>query len=263
MADTKISDLSEATSLAGTDEFVIATSGATKRVTFDTLVAEFPFSAPEPVAGMLAHYSAADTGSLTIVSNKVSAWNDLSGNGHNLGQGTAGVRPLYNGTPRTINGITCPEFTGTEFMTSTCPMDDRTFSVFAVFQTDSVAGNKCLVGDSAGGGFELRLAGAVWQHLKSVVAILATSSLGVANSRPNFYCSRMDAANHYFNWPGDAVNTVVEATTFTAGRTLKVGLDQSGTVAWDGLIAELIFYNTTLTLDECSQNFSYLASVWA
>lgn len=37
MADSKISELDEATVLADTDEFVIASSGATKRVTFETL----------------------------------------------------------------------------------------------------------------------------------------------------------------------------------------------------------------------------------
>jgi hypothetical protein len=35
----------------------------------------------EPVTGMLAWYDAADTATLTIVSNKVSQWNDKSGNG--------------------------------------------------------------------------------------------------------------------------------------------------------------------------------------
>lgn len=46
MADTKISDLSEATTLVSTDEFVIATGGATKRVTWATLIVELTAAAP-------------------------------------------------------------------------------------------------------------------------------------------------------------------------------------------------------------------------
>lgn len=216
------------------------------------------------VAGPLAHYSLADTGSLTVVSNKLSQIDDLSGNGHHVTQGTAGSRPLYDATPRTINGITCAEFTGAgEFMESTCPMDDRTFSVFAVVMLDTAAGNKCIVGDTQGGGFEIRIAGTVVQHLKSGVAVLGASTLAIPVSVPLAYCSRMDASTHYFNWFGDTQQTASDSSTFTAGRTLRLGLDTSSTIAWNGLIAEVIVYSTLLTLTEVSQNFAYLAGVWA
>jgi hypothetical protein len=42
MADSKISALTAATTLAGTDELVIATGGASKRVTFATLLSSLP-----------------------------------------------------------------------------------------------------------------------------------------------------------------------------------------------------------------------------
>ena len=42
MADTKISALTAATSLAGTDEFVIATAGASKKVTLTTFLTSLP-----------------------------------------------------------------------------------------------------------------------------------------------------------------------------------------------------------------------------
>lgn len=215
------------------------------------------------VAGATAHYSAADTSSLTIVSNKVSQWNDLTGNGHNLTQGTAGSRPLYDGTPRRVNNIICPEFTSGEFMESTMPMDDRSCSVFIAMTLDSIAGNKCPVGDTQGGGLELRISGSAMTHLKSGVAVLATSSLAFTNARLQLYCSRLNATHHLFNYPGDFESSTAEATTFTAGRTLRVGKDTSGTIPMDGLIGEMIFYSTTLTLDEVSRNFAYLAGIWA
>lgn len=225
---------------------------------------EFPPAGAEMVAGETAHYSAADTGSLTIVSNKVSQWNDLSGNGHNLTQATAGSRPLYDATPRTMNGIICPEFTGAgEFMESTMPMDDRTCSIYIAMLLDSIAGNKCPIGDTQGGGLELRIGGSAMNHLKSGVAVLATSTLAFTNVRLQLYCSRLNATHHFFNYPGDFESSTAEATTFTAGRTLRVGKDTSGTILMDGLIGEMIFYSTTHTVDEVSQNFAYLAGVWA
>lgn len=40
MADSKISDLTEATTLDDTDEFVIASAATTKKVTFETVKSE-------------------------------------------------------------------------------------------------------------------------------------------------------------------------------------------------------------------------------
>ena len=56
MADTKISALTEATTLAATDEFVVASSGATERVTLATLRSEF---------AVWASYTPALTGSVS------------------------------------------------------------------------------------------------------------------------------------------------------------------------------------------------------
>lgn len=218
---------------------------------------------PEPVAGMTAWYDSSDVASLTITSNKVSQWNDLSGNGHNLTQATAGLRPLYNASPRLINGVTVPEWTAgaAEAMASTCPMDDRTATLFAVFQPDNITIAKCLAGDTQGGGWEIRMTAAV-SHLKSTVAVLATSSLAIQSGVPQVYCSAMDAATHFFNWPGGVQNTTAEATTFTAGRTLKLGCDTSDAIVWNGLIAEVLIYSSTLSAANVSANLSYLAGKW-
>jgi hypothetical protein len=224
---------------------------------------EISAAAAAPVTGMEAWYSAADVSSLTITSNKVSQWDDLSGNGHDLTQANAALRPLYDGTPREINGIVVPEWTAgaAESMASTCPMDDRTATLFAVVLPDNITNAKCLAGDTQGGGWEIRVQ-AVVSHLKSGVAVLATSSLAYAAGIPTIYCSQMSATDHFFRWPGDVENTTAEGTTFTAGRTLKLGCDQSDTIVWDGLIAEVIIYLSTLSDADVSQNFRYLASQW-
>jgi hypothetical protein len=220
-------------------------------------------TAPEaPVAGTLAWYDAADTTTLTIVSNKVSAWNDKSGNGHHLSQSTAGNRPLYDASPRTVNGVIIPEFTGagTTYMDSTCPMDDRTASVFLALFFD---GYGTPVGDQQGGGFEIR-----WdsngraQFLKSGVAFLS-SNTGAPNvgQKAEFFCGRLDASNLWWDVIGNSV-TASESTTFTAGRTLRLGQDQSGTIRHDGLIMEAIFYGSKVSDLDVIHNFHYLVYKW-
>lgn len=221
------------------------------------------FAGEAIVSGMVAHYDLSDTGSLTVVSNKLSQINDLSGNGHHLTQATAGSRPLYDGTPRTINGHICAEFTGGgEFMESTCPMDDRTCSVFMVTLLDIHLGDKTLVGDTQGGGLEIRFVDTNVSHLKSGVAFLSSSNQAFVTARPQIYASMMDATTHYHWWPGGQSDTDADATTFTAGRTLRVGKDTSGSIIMDGLLAELVIYSTTLSADDRGQNFRALAGKW-
>lgn len=216
-----------------------------------------------PVAGYTAWYDAADTGSLTITSNKVSQWNDLSANNHDLTQGTAGSRPLYNSSPRTMNGVTIPEFTGAgEFMESTCPMDDRTFTFFFAGYADAF--NATPIGDTQGGGCEMRVdSSARLSILKSGVLLLANSDPFNIPGNTTFVGGvRLSATDIDFYSPGGRVDTSAEATTFTAGRTLKIGVDTSGTVPWNGLIAELIFYTTTLSDPDVQECMNYMVGKW-
>lgn len=209
---------------------------------------------------MTAWHTAADTSTFTIVANKVSQWDDKSGNGHHLTQTTAGDRPLYDGTPRTINDIICPEFTAGEFMVSTCPADDRTATYFFVGLADSVS-HKSPIGDTQSQGFELRFEAGGIQVVKSAITVLAQFDEAPVVGTPFILCVRMDAANIEII-PVGMQQTTAEATTFTAGRTLQIGKDQSGTITYDGLFAELLVYSTKLTDADMNTNFVYLCNSW-
>lgn len=62
----------------------------------------------------LAWYDASDTATLTVASNLVSQWNDKSGNGYNLTQGTSVERPDSGLTTR--NGLNVVDFDGAASM---------------------------------------------------------------------------------------------------------------------------------------------------
>ena len=67
---------------------------------------------PASIANLKAWYDASDTGTITVSGTAVTQWNDKSGNGYNLTQGTAGKRPL-SGT-RTQNGKNAIEYDGAD-----------------------------------------------------------------------------------------------------------------------------------------------------
>lgn len=97
---------------------------------------------PARLSGLLAWYDASDTGSITSSGGLVSQWNDLSGNGYHLVQGTEANQPTTGS--RTVNGLNALDFGVADFMTSS-PDPANTvqpISMYYGIQLDSTSGNK-------------------------------------------------------------------------------------------------------------------------
>lgn len=100
--------------------------------------------------------------------------------------------------------------------------------------------------------------------MKEGVSFLADSTIfptASANSTVLIFCIAMDDTTIYISIVGNDFS-VAEATTFTAGRTFRIGIDQSGGLPWDGLLAEHIAYGTRLVSADIRQNFMYLVDKW-
>ncbi len=224
-----------------------------------------------PVGTPQGWYDAANVASLTITSNKVSQWNDLMGS-FNLTQGTAGSRPLYNASPRTINGVTIPEWSGTVFMDSNLPRDSRTMTCFVVGLTDTLGANRTMVGtttSTSGNQFRQNTSNQP-ETLAEGSSTLSSMSNGIMTAAVPFIAvQQLDASNitHWFVSSGlvlCAKETDANATTFTAGRVTRLGCRSTGTTEiWDGLIAEVVQYSSTLSNDDVKRNLNYLAHKWA
>lgn len=65
--------------------------------------------APTDISGLVAWYDASNAASITHVAGAVSQWNDLSGNGYHLKQGTGSLQPT---TGTTLNGLNSITFNG-------------------------------------------------------------------------------------------------------------------------------------------------------
>lgn len=96
-----------------------------------------------------AWYDFSDTGSVTVVSNAVSAIADKSGNGFTLSQGTAANRPAYTAT---INGLNVATFDGAnDAIGAATAILGVTHSLFIVFKSTIEAATGCLFGQYASG----------------------------------------------------------------------------------------------------------------
>jgi hypothetical protein len=222
-----------------------------------------PFD-PTAIATLQAWYDCSDVPTLTITSNKVSQWDDKTANNFDLTQATAGTRPLYNATPRFMNGVTVPEFAAAQYMESSCPADDRTSTTFFAGYLDSVAASRCPFSDTQGGGNELRVAVTTGglQTLKSATALLfANGQVGIG---PVIVGQRLTATTLEHTTVG-AVFIGADATTFTAARTLRLGASTEApgqNLWWDGLLAEFLRYDATLTDINMYAVLNYLAEKW-
>lgn len=93
---------------------------------------------PASIAGLQAWWDASNAGSITASAGAVSQWNDLSGNGRHLVQGT-GSRQLVTGadTQNGKNVMTCGGTTGTRMATAAGFTLAQPFTViFAVYVID-------------------------------------------------------------------------------------------------------------------------------
>jgi hypothetical protein len=66
---------------------------------------------PSMLPGLVAWYDAQDDATITQAGGTVSQWNDKSGHGYNVVQGTAANQPAYNATG--LNGFPALTFNGT------------------------------------------------------------------------------------------------------------------------------------------------------
>jgi hypothetical protein len=217
----------------------------------------------QPVTGAAAWYDASIESSLTIVSNRVSQWDDLSGNGRHLTQGTAADRPAYDAAPRMINSIVCPEFTpSNEFMDSALDMGDRTSTHFLVLYPDAISTEFTPIGSTGGtGGLEFHYSNTHVRIAKGGIAYLFDVPMLPSAATTWIFCVRMEAATITVT-SGGVVRSGADATALTAGRTLRMGTDQSGTLPFDGLIGEYVAYTTVLSDADIYTNFVYLINKW-
>lgn len=216
---------------------------------------------PDDIAGLQLWLDASDETTITASSGAVSQWDDKSGNGNHVSQGTAAAQPT-TGT-RTLNAQNVIDFDGTDNMRSLTSVGvPQPWTSFVAVRWDAGGGTApYAIADRTG--------------FDGLVSLLNTDDIRMfAGSNFQFATSITLDAPHVvaavYNGASSVGAIDGSATTGNPGTNLwnliRLGSsgsspgDSSGTL--DGFIAEVLVYDSALSTADRETVESYLASKW-
>ncbi len=240
-----------------------------------------PFS-PTDLSGLEAWYKSGV--GVTLNGGDVSQWDDSSGNGRNLTQGTAANQPLYNATDAAWNGLASISFNGTSdslFANAVAvPMfqgTDKAYTIVTAVKRGAGGTYRFMMGsnDVAGGGTAQTVLAQMWNSVSEYVAYKrdsasssVVSEIGTANGNAVIirWQSSGTLAEVYVNGTsaGTSANDVGALTVqdvFCIGG-FPTGTTTAGTW-WLGDIAEVVMYSRLLTAGEQLQIEAYFKTKFA
>jgi hypothetical protein len=236
--------------------------------------------APTDLSGLQAWWKSGV--GVTLNSTTVSEWDDQSGNGNNLTQGTAANQPTYNSTDASWNGLASISFDGSnDFL--------KAHSLAAMFQgTDLPYTIVTAVKRGAGGTYRFLLGS------NDSVAGNAQNAVGQRyNSTDEYVIYRRDSANNSaVTEKGTANNNAViirwqnsgtVAEVYVNGSSVGSGANDVGVLSsqdifslgafptgtttaanfYLGDVAEVVVYNRLLTAGEQTQIENYFRTKFA
>lgn len=244
---------------------ITARNAAQAKATLSTAAGGFN---PGSISGLVAWYDASDAASITASGGLVSQWNDKSGHGYHLTQAT-GVQQPTTGT-RTQNGLNVLDFTGRPdwLASATAPMSPTTQSLFIVTRFDSLAGQHTLVDGDGSGALDIRTNGTAFETLKGAFGNIGNGYSAAAFSTATAYLighQFRDASNGNdltYNVNGTTETDSTHGQTLTAGRHLRVGLNSAAIESHDGWIAELLYYQPSISGVDTTTVIGYLKTKW-
>jgi hypothetical protein len=228
--------------------------------------------APTDIAGLVAWYDASDLATITEASGAVSQWDDKSGNGYHLTQGTGANQPI-TGT-RTQNSLNAIDFDGSDWLEKTgiSSIGGNAHTWFVVLHFDTIAGG------GNNGFFSLRTTGSNdWNNPTSIrhCAIADTnissfydssarSTKAVAATNSYVIGIQRNGDSHVARVNGSAGTTAtgLGTTAFTINE-IGVGAANGHADNLDGYIAEVLWYNSALSGGDITTVESYLNSKWS
>jgi len=226
---------------------------------------------------------AADIATITESGGSVSQWNDKSGNGFDVAQGTGANQPTLITAGQ--NGLDVIDFNGTShnlIRTASMPLvkDVAGATVYVVRSSDvnATASRACFALATAtsttariqiGAGFASgrlfaggrRLDGNAFQRVDDGTAMLV-STWQIQTGR--FVYTETDLRIFVDRTQGGLLSTfqTVGNTSDTNSARITVGAGQSLTALWDGQIAEILLFGEAHTFNQLQTVWGYLAYKW-
>lgn len=217
-----------------------------------------PFS-PTDISGLSGWLDASDTGSITGTS-PVTEWADLSGNGNDAVQGTNNV---VSGT-RTINSLNALDFSGTTGLVWFQP-SSNVCTIFMVAQSDVTGTNQRLLStyDGAGGltSGQILFDWLSTNSLRFLREAVSTSATATKDTAVHLFTAQNTSSASFVGF--DGAETTGSGYATAPAVAYVIGQDTSVTTnSFNGLIAEILYYEAELSPSEITQVENYLADKW-
>jgi hypothetical protein len=209
---------------------------------------------------------ASDTSTITEVGGAVSQWDDKSGNGNNVTQGTAANQPT-SGT-RTINSLNVIDFDGFDvlFRADEVALRPSSFTAFVVLVSDTVSGRHDIVANGNSSFYATN--NWILAHNSAAQAFLGRTPSSVLTAG-----SFSVSTTVLMRWKhdGTTVTGAIDGTpTLNTSSTVGtdnttgtfVGNSYASTFGFNGAIAELIIVDGILSAGEIAATEQYLADKW-
>lgn len=216
---------------------------------------------PDEISDMIFWHDTSDSSSITKDgSNKVSQWNDKSGNGHHLTQSSSSNQPLWTSGNR--NSLDTIDFSGTVYMQqSAFTVEAQPLTLFLVFEAPTQAqiaidglGSSDRIFVGTGGSNDILK---IWASttLAGNATIAGNWSYGQA-------VFNSTSSSHDFT-DGTNSSTASGNAGSNGSNGITVGvLQNAASDFWQGEMAEIILYGKEVTGDELTGLRSHLASKW-
>lgn len=228
--------------------------------------------------GLYSWYDASVASSITSSSNKVSQWNDLSGNGLHLTQSTGALQPSTGTT--TQNGRNVIAFAGSIIASTGVSYTANTLTVFYVALKTSAGGASNLFSrvisfslnndndyDTTNGMNPMYATNTLGGfapnstiYRNSAVAAAQSLTYNVANTTAfKLNGSNVDLWHNSTTATGTTSATALNSNRFAVGNGYAGGADGY----LNGWVAEILVYKAILTTTEINATRDYLKTKWA
>jgi len=226
---------------------------------------ERDFTRP-PAAGLYAWFDCSVPSSITVSGSNMTAWNDISGNGRNMANGTVSQAPFYGA--RTMNGIVVCEFVAAQdWLDSSIGsiLTARDFTVFGVGVNDTNANFRSMfVGSTQTLGLQLAFNSSGQLCVRQDDGSTLATNTGVSVGATVGWCAGVRATPSTWSLRLNGVQTEHSEATGLPASSLRLGGDDvlSATYRADGMFAEMLIYDRYLSNNEMYDTEQYLRSKW-
>jgi hypothetical protein len=226
-----------------------------------------PVAAAVPRTG-LALWLRSDFGVVPGTGSNVVSWIDISGSGHDATQSTTANQPTL--VTSAINGWSGIKFNGSP-QNLTLPTNFSSFSgstIFVVVQPNTVAAGARII-DLGNGATSDNIqiqeptnTGAAFYVYNAATPTSVTSSSALTLKQYHLLevVDSATTATIFTDGVQGAQNTAMNVITNISRANNVIGKSSSGTNFFNGQIAELLVYSSTLTTDQIADVEAYIAS---